>query len=284
MTELSPNSQYRVDFKSGDRALALLISLPPNFPTDRPTIRVQPAVHHPWVDQNGVVRGAPGLVNFSYVHSDLGRVVQAIKREFELNQPVVLQQQLQRTHSGSAVHQQVASSNSASSITELRDLDVADLKELSENDIALKSLCESLLDPSARQKMDADIAALRSQIDSLSVANQSLQDRIEAKRESLCEKSSTLHGLKANARASFHEVKRLNETAASVAVLCDKLHEASLSKEEESEKLADEFLEGSGRDLDGFLVSYMQLRKQGHLRKIKEDKLRRKLPRQPPRF
>ena len=44
-------------------------------------------MQHSWIDiRSGNVIGSPGLNNFS-AHSDLGRVVQVIKREFELKPP-----------------------------------------------------------------------------------------------------------------------------------------------------------------------------------------------------
>ena len=88
VTEIVPNIQYRMDFTGGGTSgpLTMLIHLPPGFPKERPSIRIEPlGLHHGWLDTaNGNVIGAAGLNNFS-AHSDLGRVVQVIKREFELN-------------------------------------------------------------------------------------------------------------------------------------------------------------------------------------------------------
>lgn len=84
VSEIQPDVQYSVEFdlSSGQRA-TLLVFLPPGFPRERPVIRLkQTELHHPWLDANGTVVGAPGLINYT-VHSDLGRVVQAIKRELE---------------------------------------------------------------------------------------------------------------------------------------------------------------------------------------------------------
>merc|ERR1719414_2684364 len=91
VTELVPNVQYRMDFTGGGSSgpLTMLINLPPGFPKEKPTIRIEPlGLQHSWIDtRSGNVIGSPGLNNFS-AHSDLGRVVQVIKREFELKPPI----------------------------------------------------------------------------------------------------------------------------------------------------------------------------------------------------
>jgi len=91
VTELVPNVQYRMDFTGGGSSgpLTMLIHLPPTFPKEKPSIRIEPlGLQHSWIDiRSGNVIGSPGLNNFS-AHSDLGRVVQVIKREFELKPPI----------------------------------------------------------------------------------------------------------------------------------------------------------------------------------------------------
>ena len=76
--------------------LTLVIVLPQDFPFSRPVIRMFAAksenyeanLTHPWLNADNVVIGSPGLNSFG-IHSELGRVVQAIKREFERNPPVI---------------------------------------------------------------------------------------------------------------------------------------------------------------------------------------------------
>jgi len=89
VTEVLPDSQYSVDFVAGGQQLSLRVFLAPGFPeTTRPALRVLPSgLMHPWLEPgSGNVVGAPGLINYT-VHSDLGRVVQAVKREFEKKPP-----------------------------------------------------------------------------------------------------------------------------------------------------------------------------------------------------
>ncbi|KAK3914797.1 Vacuolar protein sorting-associated protein 37A [Frankliniella fusca] len=85
--EIQPGAEYRVEFWSDTRRLAILVQLGPDFPLEKPILLVSPNVAHPWVDHCGRITSAPGLINFTQ-HSDLGRVVHAIVREFELRPPV----------------------------------------------------------------------------------------------------------------------------------------------------------------------------------------------------
>ncbi|XP_011645131.1 vacuolar protein sorting-associated protein 37A isoform X2 [Pogonomyrmex barbatus] len=89
VTELRENVDYRVEFQAGERRMAIVVSLSPNFPLEKPVLRVSPPISHPWCNEHSEITSAPGLLNFS-VHSDLGRVVQAIIREFSKNPPQLL--------------------------------------------------------------------------------------------------------------------------------------------------------------------------------------------------
>ena len=87
VSEVESDSKYRIDFTIKNQPVSLDIFLPGGFPKDRPVVKLEDplkSISHPWLDPQGNVVGAPGLLNHS-VHSDLGRVVQAIKREFERN-------------------------------------------------------------------------------------------------------------------------------------------------------------------------------------------------------
>ncbi|KAK3576424.1 hypothetical protein CHS0354_025185 [Potamilus streckersoni] len=78
--------EYRVVFQIAGSNLTLVVSLPPQFPQDKPTVTVEPRVIHPWVDQQGKVIGCANLNNFS-IHSSLLVAIQAIIDEFKTNPP-----------------------------------------------------------------------------------------------------------------------------------------------------------------------------------------------------
>nr|CAD7260762.1 unnamed protein product [Timema shepardi] len=109
VTEVQEDLEYKVDFLAGGVNMVLLVSLSPDFPLDKPVLKVQPLVIHPWVNDHSEIVSAPGLLNAAAVyikgalhvtqglivslqytvHSDLGRVVQAIISEFSRNPPPV---------------------------------------------------------------------------------------------------------------------------------------------------------------------------------------------------
>lgn len=86
VVELREDVEYQVEFESGDMRMAIMVSLSPEFPLEKPVLRVSPPVNHSWCNEHSEITSAPGLLNFT-VHSDLGRVVQAIIREFSKNPP-----------------------------------------------------------------------------------------------------------------------------------------------------------------------------------------------------
>ncbi|XP_043475532.1 vacuolar protein sorting-associated protein 37A [Leptopilina heterotoma] len=88
--ELREDVEYQVQFDAGDRRMAILVSLSPEFPLEKPVLRVTPPITHPWCNEHSEITSAPGLLLFT-VHSDLGRVVQAIIREFSRNPPQLLE-------------------------------------------------------------------------------------------------------------------------------------------------------------------------------------------------
>lgn len=65
VTEIKENSEYLLPFTSGRNELNLQVVLKPDFPNEKPVLKVSPIVIHPWVDGDGEVVGAPGLLNVS---------------------------------------------------------------------------------------------------------------------------------------------------------------------------------------------------------------------------
>ncbi|KAL3880386.1 hypothetical protein ACJMK2_032630 [Sinanodonta woodiana] len=86
VTETIRDVEYRVVFQIAGSNLTLVVSLPPQFPQDKPIVTVEPRVIHPWVDQQGKVIGCSNLNNFS-IHSSLVVAIQAIIEEFKTNPP-----------------------------------------------------------------------------------------------------------------------------------------------------------------------------------------------------
>lgn len=129
VTEISENSEYRVDFVAGNKNMSLNVVLGPEFPNEKPLIYVNPPAAHPWVLENSnQVTGAPGLLNFT-VHSDLGRVVQAIIREFQKSLPNMSEDVGKSSESSPQSNYSVQSMM----FPELNELTVEELREILEN-------------------------------------------------------------------------------------------------------------------------------------------------------
>lgn len=308
VSEIQPNLHYRVDFTSGGRQLSLVIFLPPEFPKVRPTVLVEPRnVRHPWIREDGAVIGAPGLISFG-IHSDLGRVVQAIKRELEKNPPLFPPQHPQASsnqgHSlvngatpfahqqqpsqpqggvypGAIRHPSQASNpttqspvSQESQIPELSKLKPEELQELSQNPVALKSFVRSLQNQKQTESINQNISAVRNQIDELLSERRRLADDIETKRGQLLQEVDRYHSLRERLQQTASGIKEYRSRY-SVRNLCDLMQASSLADEEQSEKCAENFLAGH-LDVDQFLAGYVELRRSHHKKKVTVDrKLRR---------
>lgn len=63
MTEVKEGSEYQIQFHSGVHNLVLIVSLTKDFPNEKPILKVSPVIIHPWVNSEGEVLSAPGLLN-----------------------------------------------------------------------------------------------------------------------------------------------------------------------------------------------------------------------------
>lgn len=63
VSEITEDLEYKVTFKSGGHEFDLIVTLSKDFPNDKPNLRISPIVIHPWVDVNGEITSAPGLLN-----------------------------------------------------------------------------------------------------------------------------------------------------------------------------------------------------------------------------
>ncbi|XP_032227927.2 vacuolar protein sorting-associated protein 37A isoform X1 [Nematostella vectensis] len=80
VTEVQRDVEYRVTFTVGSSTLFLNVTLPPQFPQEKPVVKVSPPVIHPWVNDQMIVVGCQAINSF-YMHSSLGKAVQEVVRE-----------------------------------------------------------------------------------------------------------------------------------------------------------------------------------------------------------
>jgi len=67
VVELRENVDYQVEFQAGESRMAIMVSLSPNFPLEKPVLRVSPPISHPWCNEHSEITSAPGLLNVSIV-------------------------------------------------------------------------------------------------------------------------------------------------------------------------------------------------------------------------
>lgn len=283
--EVSRDVEYRVTFQTTSQVnLTMIVLLPPDFPSrSRPLIRIIPAngekesgLNHPWLGNDNVVTGSPGLNSFG-LHSDLGRVVQAIKREFERNPPTVM-------HNGSHVINNVNDTktsvvidpksfgNTRRSIPEIENLTKEELENIQKDPLAFSVFCRKLIIPTI-STMEEKSCKLKAEINETIETNAKLAKDLGQQKKLLDQKSAEFQETKMNAAQTARQLQE-SSTQLSKSVICDKLSTSSQRDESESEGLAEQFLSGD-LPLDEFVSQYIKARTQHHSRKTKHEKLLR---------
>ncbi|KAI0234874.1 Vacuolar protein sorting-associated protein 37A [Lamellibrachia satsuma] len=88
VSEIQRDVEYLVKCTIHATTISLHIALPAEFPQEKPLVRVSPPLTHPWVNEQMLVTGCPGINNFM-VHSDLGKVTREIVEEFRRRSPIL---------------------------------------------------------------------------------------------------------------------------------------------------------------------------------------------------
>lgn len=96
INEVQRDVEYRVTVNLGNSTIFLNITLPPQFPNERPVVKVAPQLLHPWVNDQMMVVGCSAINNF-YMHSNLGRAVMDIINEFKDHPPQFIGSQTSQT-------------------------------------------------------------------------------------------------------------------------------------------------------------------------------------------
>lgn len=231
-----------------------MIELEPEFPYKTPKLWLEPNLAHPWIEE-GKITKFPGLINFT-VNSDLGRVAQAIIREFE-KKPAEL------ADSTPTVPVQIQSN-----IPELNDLDYSQLYELLNDDSYMDDFVEEL----------RPIKTLNAALDKL------IEETEELAKVNL-EKNSTLNELKASVDTKSAEFLDLggqyNSTNKRYTEKADEyspeniraLLEIGVSNaESDCEETVKKFLDGQ-QPVSDFLEEFTKTRMCIATRKFKEERL-----------
>ncbi|KDR10569.1 vacuolar protein sorting-associated protein 37A isoform X2 [Zootermopsis nevadensis] len=284
VTEIQEDVEYRVEFSAGGHGMTIQVSLPPEFPLEKPVLKVSPQIDHPWVNEQCKVVSAPGLLNFT-VHSDLGRVVQAIIREFERRPPPLVGDAGGGTSTTHHTGQESCTSGRTSppymmlafaqqqqqrvlSFPELLDLSAAELEHLSQSEDRLDEFIDKL--PPVL-KLNNAVEDMISKNEELAKENLTKEPQLEKLRYGVQDKLEALAILKDSYESLSQEYQRLSDKYAPSSIK-ESLRLAALHSDEESEQIAEQFLSGK-ISVEQFVSMYLQKRTLSQTRKTKEEKL-----------
>jgi len=302
VAEMVPLRLYEVRFvtESGLK-LTLCVHLPDKFPNVKPVVEVNPPVIHPWVDILGTI-DAPGLRNFAS-HSDLGMVIQAIRREFDktgvtlspravgsTNSTAVStvpgnqqqaggqQQQHRQLTAPSQQHQDEKSATTDQVMDSIRsklsELSVEELKSiLNDEDHFEKVLLEVESEEKALVNLNESNEKLREELKTKAKENQDLQNQIESSRNEIICNYENFHHKKSELQDTVNKLHEMNARI-EPAVLSEKLMELSQHCDEESDEIAESFLH-KNITIENFIPKYINSRGAGYLKKIKADKIKK---------
>ncbi|XP_064411329.1 vacuolar protein sorting-associated protein 37A-like [Latimeria chalumnae] len=145
---------------------------------------------------------------------------------------------------------------------------ISQLKDLNDQD---NLLLEQLVDLPQLKQVMTDRDDLVKSIEKLAKMNLLLEPKLEAQRQDLLEKYEHLNDTKTAFEKKIQQQHELSESC-SLSTMQARLKVAAHQAEEESDTIADEFLEGKV-EIDDFLSSFMEKRTLCHCRRAKEEKL-----------
>lgn len=290
VAEVQPDEEYQINFVAGNIPLTLVIRLPSSFPHESPELKVTPLVKHPLLDENQHITGVPALTAFS-MHADLGRIISGIVNEFQNHPPTLCTPAgslkdaapfplPSATRNSSVAPKQMAtlppflghSAKLSSQFLQLGQLSTEQLEELAKDDSKLSAFVEQLPEVLRTSEIKQQMIC---QNDELAKKNLALKPIMEQRKSDLLAKLDEVNRLKQEFEHSSQTFD-LHTSAYHPSTLQDNLRVATSSAEEESEGVAEEFLDGK-INTDTFLSRFMEKRTLAHIRRAKEEKLHMQL-------
>ncbi|XP_028623986.1 vacuolar protein sorting-associated protein 37A isoform X2 [Grammomys surdaster] len=310
IAEIQKDVEYRLPFTVNNLTININILLPPQFPQEKPVISVYPPIRHHLMDSQGLYVTSPLVSNFT-MHSDLGKIIQSLLDEFWKNPPVLAPTSTTFPYLYSNPADTVSSSttsytaakpvapsfgvlsslplpvptteSSASmnqngfgykmpdipdAFPELSELSVSQLTDMNEQEEVL--LEQFLMLPQLKQII-TDKEDLVKNIEELARKNLLLEHSLETKRQAVLDKYELLIQMKSTFEKKMQRQHELSESC-SASALQARLKVAAHEAEEESDNIAEDFLEGK-TEIDDFLNSFKEKRTICHCRRAKEEKL-----------
>uniref|UniRef100_A0A8D8MP29 Vacuolar protein sorting-associated protein 37A n=1 Tax=Culex pipiens TaxID=7175 RepID=A0A8D8MP29_CULPI len=273
--EVKENEEYLVNFDSGGREIVINIILGAGFPNEKPKLIVSPILNHPWVNANtGEVENAPGILNYT-IHSDLGRIVQAVSREFEKHPPALLNESGSNSHqNGSHSTTEQDKRNAAASpsgepdVFGLQALTLEELARLNSDEDYLEGFIEKL---GFVHNQSNEMENLMGQIETIATENLAKRQLIMDRREKLEQMVLDFKELGEKYDGNNRKFQQKSEDF-SPQHIKELLQIAVSSADSKSDEEAQKFLAGES-DVGTFLNNFIETRKKYTMRKAKEDRL-----------
>ncbi|XP_018568891.1 vacuolar protein sorting-associated protein 37A [Anoplophora glabripennis] len=292
VVEITEGEEYEISFNSGVNKLCLKITLSKEFPKEKPILKIVPEVVHHWVGSDGQIKSAPGLLNFT-VHSDLGRVVQAIIREFQRTPPPLVS-----NHSSNIVSPTLDSEKRTSPINfhssfstiksfsppphmpqpsfvhqtvpfpELANMSLEELQLLNENIDMQDDFVNELPQIKEQNKHLDDVIV---QVEELAEANLSKQNKLNELKSNIDSKIEHVTKL-AFENGRLHAIYQNFSDKFSPRNIKEQLRLGAEKADLDCEKIADRFLNGE-IDVDRFVNDFIKTKALCQTRKTKEEKL-----------
>lgn len=263
--EVTENSEYRVEFVADGKHMSLSVILGPEFPNEKPSIFVNPPIPHPWVGENSnQVVGAPGLLNYT-LHSDLGRIVQAIRGEFQKAMPKLPNTEETVISTDTSPH---SGSGQSTMFPELNECSIDELQDILDN----TDLQDKLLEASpVIVELELETEELMTSIAEIAQENISKQQKLDDLKTEVVDRISTIVQMKMNFEEMNRKHKQLSEMYDPYRIR-DFLKEAVLKADEESELIAEQFLTGK-MPVEAFVTRFAEKRALGQARRAREERL-----------
>ncbi|XP_057670851.1 vacuolar protein sorting-associated protein 37A isoform X2 [Diorhabda carinulata] len=292
VAEIIEGEEYDLYFNSGGNNLCLKVSLPKDFPNEKPSLKIIPTIVHTWITSDGDITSAPGLLNWT-VHSDLGRVVQAIIREYQRTPPPLAVNQSASMSPTIPINGEIRASpinfstfsNMKSfsppphpqqilSIPELSTLTLDELQFLNENTDKQDEFIEQLA-PIKEQNKALD--SLIQNVEELAESNFSKEDKLKELKKSVENRLEEITKL-AFENERLHSVYQQLYDKYAPRNIQEQLKLEAEKADIESERVAESFLNGD-IDVDKFVSDFIKIKTLSQSRKTKEEKLGQQLDR-----
>ncbi|XP_017783136.1 PREDICTED: vacuolar protein sorting-associated protein 37A isoform X2 [Nicrophorus vespilloides] len=285
---MQKGSEYQVLFKSGKKDFIIHVSLSNDFPRDKPKLKISPNICHTWVNADGEITSAPGILNFTN-HLDLGQVVQVIISEFVRTPPPLLESinasPCNREADIGRISPNVfpqsfsppAATNKSrnyqnSVFHELSTMPLDELVFLNECSERQEEFLDNLPQSKEVNKQADDLINL---IEETADNNLTKRDQLEGLQKAIHERLESVTKLVLETEQLNIKYQNLSDRF-SPKNIKNQIATAAKTADNQSEHLCQQFLDGS-MDVDKFVLEFMQKRTLAQMRKTKEEKLSQQL-------